>query len=134
MMKPRTLVPFLTICSNAPTMEETIDDLRGELRRTQAQLTEESRKRAEAEAHVAILKRQHGKQPAIPYGDIDYGYECGADGCACELSSEYKFCPECGTEIDWRTWVNPDDDYSASAQRRKRYVSEWAENLMKDAR
>lgn len=133
-MKPRSLVPFLTICTNAPTLEQTVDDLQSELRRVQSQLNDESRKRAMAEANVARMKRNMQKPPAIPCGDIEYGYECGAPNCACELSTEYKFCPECGTEIDWRTWVNHDDDYSPSAQRYKRFVSEWSEQLMKDER
>ena len=132
MMKPRKSIPFLTLCTNAPTLEETVNDLRSELRRTQAQLNEESRQRAMAEANVARMKRNMQKPPAIPYGDSDYGYECGAPNCACELSTEYKFCPECGTEIDWRTnWIPPEDEdnFDASAQRINRWRSEYFESL-----
>lgn len=115
MMKPRALIPFLTICSNAPTLEETVDDLQSELRRTQAKLTEESRKRAEAEAYVAILKANRVKQPVVPRGDCEEGYECS--NCGRTITDDFTYCPDCGHEIDWDGWSlpepNEDDHYHA---------------------
>lgn len=109
MMKPRALVPFISLVSSTPTMEDTVNDLRSELRRTQAKLVDESRKRAEAEAHVAILKRQREKPPIIPHGDEIDGYECPNAGCYCHLEEDWRYCPGCGAEIDWRTWTAPED-------------------------
>lgn len=112
MMKPRALVPFVTLCSSTPTLEQTIHELQTELRQTQNKLSEESRKRAMAEADAARLRRNMDKPPAIPTGDEVFGYECGAPGCACTLKEDYVYCPECGTEIDWRTsWVDPRYSY-----------------------
>lgn len=86
--------------------DAVISDLQSELRRTQARLNDESRKRAMAEANVIRLQRNKAKQPIIPIGDIDDGYQCPNDGCYAELIEDYSFCPGCGAEIDWRTRNN----------------------------
>ena len=98
-MLPRVLVPFQTLCASEPTQEQTVHELQTELRRTQAKLSEESRKRAEAEAHVAILKRNRVKQPVIPRGDCEEGYECS--NCGRSITDDFTYCPDCGHEIDW---------------------------------
>ena len=105
-LTPRTLVPFVTLCSSEPTLEQTVHELQTELRRTQAKLTDESHKRAEAEAHVAVLKRNRVKQPVVPRGDCEEGYECS--NCGDTIKDEWTYCPWCGHEIDWDGWSLPE--------------------------
>lgn len=106
MMKPRALVPFVSLVPSTPTYEQTIHELQTELRRTQAKLTEESYKRAQTEAQVAVLKRNRVKQPVVPRGDMDEGYEC--DNCGREITDDFAYCPDCGCEIDWSGWSLPE--------------------------
>ena len=109
-MKPRQLVPFLTLCPSTPTLEQTIHELQTELRRTQAKLTDESLKRAKAEAQIAVLKYNRVKQPVIPKGDMHDGYWCPQ--CGRQITDDYAYCPECGHEIDWDGWSirEPNED------------------------
>lgn len=82
-----------------------ISDLQSELRRTQAKLTEESRKRAEAEANVRRLKRAEYERtcPQPPSGDRDKGYRCTFCSTPIEWPFEQNYCSYCGKGIDWRT-------------------------------
>lgn len=105
-MLPRVLVPFQTLCTSEPTMEQLVHELQTELRQTQNRLSEESRKRAEAEAHVSILKRNRVKQPVIPRGDCEEGYECS--NCGRSITDDFTYCPDCGHEIDWNGWDLPE--------------------------
>ena len=91
--------------------DAVIRDLRTELRRTQAKLTEESRKRAEAEANARRLQTSRRNRYTIPHGDAEDGYECGVTGCSAPLEEDFTFCPGCGSEIDWRTYVEPQGAY-----------------------
>ena len=106
MMKPRALVPFISLVPSTPTYEQTIHELQTELRRTQNKLTEESYKRAQAEALVAVLKRNQNKPPVVPRGDMDDGYDC--PNCQREITDDFRFCPDCGCEIDWTGWSLPE--------------------------
>ena len=105
-MKPRALVPFLTLVPSTPTYEQTIHELQTELRRTQNKLTEESYNRAKAEALVAVLKRNQDKPPVVPRGDMHEGYDCS--NCGREITDEFRYCPDCGSEIDWTGWSLPE--------------------------
>jgi len=93
--------------------DAVIRDLQTELRRTQAKLTEETRKRAEAEANVRRLQTNRRNRYTIPHGDAEDGYECGVAGCYAPLEEDYKYCPGCGSEIDWRTWTEPQGMYDS---------------------
>ena len=106
MMKPRSLVPFISLVPSTPTYEQTIHELQTELRRTQNKLTEESYNRAKAEAQVAVLKRNQNKPPVVPRGDMDEGYDC--PNCGREITDDFNFCPDCGSEIDWTGWSLPE--------------------------
>lgn len=114
-MKPRELVPFVSISPNVPTLEQTVHELRTELHHTRMMLNEERLARSQAEAHVTILQRNRDKKPKVPGGDADYGYECGNPYCVADIQSSWDYCPFCGCEIDWRTWVDEpnEDDYTA---------------------
>lgn len=107
MMKPRALVPFISLVPSTPTYEQTIHELQTELRRTQNKLTEESYKRARAEAQVAVLKRNQNKPPVVPRGDMEEGYDCS--NCGREnITDDFAYCPDCGCEIDWTGWSLPE--------------------------
>lgn len=115
-MKPRALIPFVSLVPSAPTLEQTVHELQTELRRTQNKLTEESYRRAQAEAQVAVLKRNREKKPVIPKGDMHEGYWCPQ--CGRQITDDYAYCPECGHEIDWDGWSVPEpneDDYYREA-------------------
>ena len=112
-MKPRILVPFISLNPSTPTMEQTIHELQTELHRTQNKLNEESYKRAQAEAQVAVLKRNREKQPVIPEGDELDGYYC--PNCQRQITDEFEYCPECGHEIDWHGWSLPEPKPRAHA-------------------
>lgn len=113
MIAPRDLISGSIFRESEPTLEQTVRDLQSELRRTQAKLSEESRKRAEAEAHAAVLKANRVKQPVIPRGDCEEGYECS--NCGRSIRDDFDYCPDCGHEIDWDGWSirepNEDDWY-----------------------
>ena len=121
-MKPRALVPFVSLVPSTPTYEQTVHELQTELRRTQAKLTDESRKRAEAEAQVAILKRNRVKQPVVPRGDCEEGYECS--NCGRSIIDDFTYCPDCGHEIDWDGWDLPEP--KRRGQIDPRVVHRWA--------
>lgn len=108
MLKERTLVPFPTSASSESTYEQIATDLQTELHHARAQLSEERFRRAQAEAHVAALQNEREKKPIVPSGDTESGYECPNHWCNTPLVEDYNFCPGCGAEIDWRTWVQPD--------------------------
>ena len=73
------------------------------------ELKEQRRLRAMAEANAARLKMNAMKPQIIPLGDEVDGYECPNVGCHAELSEDDTYCPGCGCEIDWRTWVDPEE-------------------------
>lgn len=107
MMKPRALVPFVSLVPSTPTYEQTIHELQTELRRTQNKLTEESYRRAQAEAQIAVLKRNRNKPPVVPRGDMEEGYDC--PNCGREnITDDFAYCPDCGCEIDWSGWSLPE--------------------------
>lgn len=97
-----------------------VSDLQSEVRRLQAQLLDEQRKRREAEANVARLRRNANKPRVVPSGDMESGYECPNKGCWTALSEDYSFCHGCGCEIDW----HPEPDVSFWDSLRDRMVDE----------
>lgn len=107
MMLPRTLVPFHTLCSDKPTLEQTVHELQTELHQARSQLNDERLARAKVEAELAIVRK--GRGTYIPEGDED-GYWCR--NCQRQLSDEYTYCPECGCLLDWETeWIDPRYNY-----------------------
>ena len=125
MLKERTLVPFPTSTAGESTYEQIATDLQTELHHARAQLAEERLKRAQAEAHVAALQNEREKKPIVPSGDIESGCECPNHWCNTPLAEDYNFCPGCGCEIDWRTWVAPDVSTKAPYERTVETLTAW---------
>lgn len=101
------------IASTTPTNEQIIKDLRFELSNLRSMYTQERMRRAIAETNAARLRAKDEKPLTIPWGDSEFGYECGNPDCNCPITEEFAFCPRCGREIDWRTWVDTPQDESA---------------------
>ena len=108
-MKPRDVV-YSVFDTSTPSLEQLVEDMRIELYQTREQLKEARRAKALAELHLAAYKSESNKPPVIPIGDIDYGYECPNPHCYARLVEDYKYCPGCGSEIDWDGWSVPQPD------------------------
>lgn len=114
MMAERTLVSGSIFTNAKPTLDQMVSDLQSEVRRLQAQLVDEQRMRAEAEANVARLERNEKLRadPHPPTGDRDKGYRCSCCGAEIEWPFEQTYCGNCGKGIDWRCSM-PDGDEDA---------------------
>lgn len=85
---------------------ETVRMLREDNNWLYSQLNIANMARAQAEANVARLRRN--RKAMVPGGDAEGGYECGNMHCCADIKETWDFCPFCGCEVDWRTWVDPE--------------------------
>lgn len=92
-----------------------VKELHERLNALERERDEYSRLYSQERAHVAVLRREQREagRMAVPYGDMDEGYECGADGCYARIDHPFEqhYCPWCGAKLDWSTY----DDYADSA-------------------
>ena len=124
-----------SLLDRPPSYEEIATDLQAELRQVHAQLTEESRKRAMAEAKLAIVRKDRDRQivklehqirllrvESVPKSCNDDDTECECAECytPIEYPYEVRFCSNCGCKFDWKHYPDTSD------------IDDWEFDRMRD--
>ena len=104
MMAPRSIVDGSIFTQRQPSNAQIIADLRTELHHAHERAKNDARVIAMLEAELAIIKKNLMKPRIIPLGDCNEGYYC--PNCDRDLPEDFTYCPDCGCEIDWRTWAD----------------------------
>lgn len=101
--------------SHNKTKDARITELEQDVLKLRYELSDERLRRAEAEAHVAILKLEIERPRVYPYYDTAFGFLCTQ--CEMELTEDYRYCPGCGCPIAWNEAPPENEDVDAYDRR-----------------